>query len=246
MGYFFRSAGVDMRKLLIIKTGTTLASIRQNHGDFEDHIIDSLGIPASDVVVAPVHIDKSLPPLEDVSAVIITGSHAMVTDREAWSRRLAHWLRHVCGASVPVLGLCYGHQLIADAWGGVVDYHPRGREVGTVEIELSEAGRRDPLLGCLPEKFPGHAFHAQTVRELPPGARRLAKNAFEPHHAFVIHDNIWGVQFHPEFNAPIMLAYIEEESRSLSSEGFDVDKLKNSLLDNPYGQRLLRRFISLV
>jgi GMP synthase (glutamine-hydrolysing) len=235
-----------MRKLLIIKTGTTFPSIRQKHGDFEDYIINQIGIPASDVVTAPVFITKTLPALDDVSAVIITGSHAMVTDRENWSRRLAYWLRNVCGASVPVLGLCYGHQIIADAWGGSVDYHPGGQEVGTVEIELCEAGKRDPLLGCLPEKFLGHVFHAQTVTGLPPGASLLAKNAFEPHHAFVIHDNIWGVQFHPEFTAAVMLAYVEEESRALIQAGFAIDKLKDSLMDNSYGQRLLRRFISLV
>ncbi|WP_143122490.1 hypothetical protein [Sporomusa acidovorans] len=62
----------------------------------------------------------------------------------------------------------------------------------------------------------------------------------------VIHDNIWAVQFHPEFNAKVMLAYVEEESQALSKEGFDVDKLKNRIQDHSYGQCLLRRFISLV
>lgn len=235
-----------MRKLLIIKTGTTLESISQKHGDFEDYIINQIGVPASDVVTVPVFITKTIPPMEDISAVIITGSHAMVSDREEWSRYLAYWLRNVCGASVPVLGICYGHQIIADAWGGIVNYHPGGREVGTVDIELCEAGKRDILLSCLPERFFGHVFHAQTVIKLPPAAKLLAKNVFEPHHAFVIHDNIWGVQFHPEFSTEIMLGYVEEERRALIREGFDIDKLKNSLQDHAYGQCLLRRFISLI
>jgi GMP synthase (glutamine-hydrolysing) len=203
-------------------------------------------MPASDVIIVPVFITKTIPPMEDVSAVIITGSHAMVSDKEDWSSYLAYWLRNVCGASVPVLGICYGHQIIADAWGGIVNYHPVGREVGTVDIELCEEGKKDVLLSCLPDKFLGHVFHAQTVIKLPPAARLLAKNAFEPHHAFVIHDNIWGVQFHPEFNAGVMLSYIEEESRSLVQAGLDIDKLKKSLNDHTYGRCLLRQFISLV
>ncbi len=234
-----------MRKLLIIKTGTTLDSIRRRHGDFEDQIIASLGIPAGDAVTAPVYITKTIPPLRDVSAVIITGSHAMVTGREDWSVNLAWWLRSVCPESMPILGLCYGHQIIADAWGGTVGYHPGGREVGTVDIELCDEGRRDPLLGCLPARFPGHVFHAQTVTALPPAARLLAGNAFEPHHAFVIRDNVWGVQFHPEFTAAIMREYVDEDAPSLGEEGFDVAALKESLKEHPYGRLLLRRFISL-
>lgn len=234
-----------MRKLLIIKTGTTFASIRRRHGDFEDQIISQIGVPASDVVTAPVFLTGELPVLKDVSAVILTGSHAMVTDRESWSRRLAWWLRNVCGASRPVLGLCYGHQLLADAWGGTVAYHPGGQEVGTVDVELCKAGKRDILLSCLPERFPAHVFHAQTVAKLPPGARLLAKNCFEPHHAFVLRDHLWGVQFHPEFTADIMRLYIDEDSRELAGEGRDPAELRNSLREHPYGQVLLRRFLSL-
>ncbi|MEZ4555438.1 MAG: gamma-glutamyl-gamma-aminobutyrate hydrolase family protein [Caldilineaceae bacterium] len=50
----------------------------------------------------------------------MTGSHSMVTDRAAWSERSADWLRAVVAAEWPVLGICFGHQLLAHAWGGVV------------------------------------------------------------------------------------------------------------------------------
>ncbi|WP_054261479.1 glutamine amidotransferase [Propionispora sp. 2/2-37] len=234
-----------MRRLLIIKTGTTFASLCRQHGDFEDFIISQIGIPVKDVVVAPVYISKTIPSLRDVSAVIITGSHSMVTDRQEWSRELSNWLKNIRITSVPILGICYGHQIIADAWGGVVDYHPGGAEVGTVAIELTEAGKKDVLLRCLPERFSGHVAHAQTVITLPKNARLLAANSFEPHHAFVIHDNIWGVQFHPEFNEAVMRTYIEKERVILQQEGHDLERITYSLTDHTYGRRLLRRFITL-
>lgn len=245
LSLFFCQGGKGLRKLLIIKTGTTFASLCRQHGDFEDFIMNQIGVPASDIVVAPVYKTKTIPPLRDVSAVIITGSHSMVTDREDWSQELSRWIKNIRVTSIPILGICYGHQIIADAWGGVVDYHPGGKEVGTVDIELTETGKKDVLLGCLPERFSGHVTHAQSVIALPKDARLLAGNSFEQHHAFVIHDNIWGVQFHPEFNEEVMRAYIEKEKSTLQREGLALERIVHSVTDHAYGRRLLRRFITL-
>lgn len=240
-----------MKKLLIIKTGTTFPGIRQAHGDFEDLVINQAGLTAADALVTPVYERQALPPARDVAAVIITGSHAMVTDKDAWSIYLARWLHEERPRAVPVLGICYGHQLLAAAWGGAVDYHQRGSEVGAVDITLTDAGVDDPLLGCLPPRFIGYAAHAQTVTQLPPGARLLAYNAFEPHHAFVVDGNVWGVQFHPEFTAPVMQAYIdaERDERVLSEQ--DAAQRRETVRQQAaqteaYGRRLLRRFLALV
>ena len=203
------------------------------------------GRPASDVIVAPVYETKGLPSRKDISAVIITGSHAMVTDQDAWSLSLGAWLRRLSPKPVPVLGICYGHQLMAQAWGGSVGYHPAGREIGTVDIELTAAGRKDILLGAMPAVFPGHVTHAQTVLRLPPAARLLAGNQFEPHQAYVIGDCFWGVQFHPEFDRPVTCAYIEEQTAALIKEGRDVEKLQESVIEHDYGRELLRRFVAL-
>jgi len=234
-----------MKKLLIIKTGTTFETIYRKYGDFDDFIIHQSGIPIKDVLTLPVYQNKQLPDLEDISAIIITGSHAMVTDQEAWSQYIANWLQRAELQSIPVLGICYGHQLLATAFGGHVDYHPGGREVGTVTINLTKEGAEDPLLGSLPSHFSGHVTHAQTVRQLPPKARLLAYNDFEQHHAFVIHDSMWGVQFHPEFTEDITRAYIFEQQATLVQEGYDVTKLYHTTKKHPYGQLLLQQFLKL-
>ncbi len=234
-----------MKKLLIIKTGTTFSSIYERYGDFEDFIINQIGIPMDEVVIAPIYKTKTLPDLKDIAAIIITGSHAMVTDKEDWNLYLGNWLRGLRPGEIPILGICYGHQLIADAFGGKVGYHSCGKEVGTVRIELTDDGKTDPLLECLPTDFWGHVTHAQTVIELPKGARLLAKNSFEPHHAFVINENIWGVQFHPEFNVDIIQAYVEEQSTTLIKEGHELDRIYESIQENVYGKNILQRFIKI-
>lgn len=84
-----------MKKLLIIKTGTTYPSIRKNYGDYDDLIINQADIPPGNVIVSSVYRYKSLPDLRDVSAIIITGSHSMATDYDNWSIYLSQWLRDI-------------------------------------------------------------------------------------------------------------------------------------------------------
>jgi len=235
-----------MKKILIIKTGTTFPLIKENYGDFDDFVIRQADLQKKDVIVCSVYKDGSLPDFEEVSGVIITGSHSMVTDREPWSVAAEKYIRDLAGKSIPVLGICYGHQLICQAFGGTVGYHPKGKEVGTVNISLTEEGRKDELLGILPENFTGHVTHSQSVLKLPEGVKTLAFNDFEKHHAFVINENIWGVQFHPEFDLNVIKAYIAEQEETLIEEGYDVDSIYSSLKDHEYGKKLLKRFVELV
>jgi GMP synthase (glutamine-hydrolysing) len=235
-----------MRKVLIIKAGETFESIKKAHGDFEDYIIDDAGLSRDDVIIFPVYHAKEHPELKHISKIIITGSHSMVTDHEDWSMLLARWIKETFPVKhIDVLGICYGHQLLAHAFGGVVDYHPKGIEIGTVQVELTAEGLKDPLLGCMPKFFAGHAAHSQTVVKLPPGATLLARNSFEGHHAFVIHGNMWGVQFHPEFSAAVTLGYINELQQRLSEEKHDITAIKNSVNEHNFGRILLKNFLAL-
>jgi GMP synthase (glutamine-hydrolysing) len=231
-----------MKKLLIIKAGTTYASIRNTLGDFEDWILGRMEIPRSSVLVHPAYEKSEMPGLEGVSAVIVTGSHAMVTCGAGWIGRLSAWLRQTAATGIPLLGICFGHQLVARAFGGTVGFHPGGKELGNTLVTLTGEGREDPLFRSFPTSFPAYAAHSQTVVTLPPDAHLLAKNAFEPHHAFSIGRNIRGVQFHPEFNAEIMRGYILHARKQLEKDGHDVEEMLGAVTENPYGKILLKRF----
>jgi GMP synthase (glutamine-hydrolysing) len=138
--------------------------------------------------------------------------------------------------------VCYGHQLLAHALGGKVDYHPDGRETGTQAVTLFDSAQDDPLFSQLPKQFPAQLTHKQSVIELPPGAVLLGRSTFEPHQAFRVGKNAWGVQFHPEFNEQIMKAYLEVQYPDLETEGLDANALLSSVQPAPTASQLLRLF----
>lgn len=232
--------------LFILKVGTTFPATAAALGDFDTWTRTALGDLATPVVIWDVEDDASLPAVQACAGVIITGSHAMVTDRLAWSVAIEDWLPALVEAEVPILGVCYGHQLLAQAMGGEVGYHPQGKEVGTREIELLPACAADPLFRSLPPSFLAHTTHAQTVLHLPPGAVRLAANLHEPNHAFRLGARAWGVQFHPEYTPPIMRAYIEQQAEVLTRMGQDVARLLDDVSATPFAAEVMTRFAALV
>ena len=233
------------RPILILKTGSTHAAIRERLGDFEDWIAAGLNEGGARAITHDALAGEPPAPLDSVAGIVITGSHAMVSDREPWSEALVPWLRAAVGASVPTLGICYGHQLLAHALGGDVAHHPDGVEIGTVEVRMHSAAQDDPLLGQLPTAFNAQAVHWQSVRRLPPQAVPLASSAHEAHHAFRVGRNAWGVQFHPEFSADALRAYLDGLGPTLAREGVDAAEVAAGLKDTPEAASVLGRFAQL-
>lgn len=232
-------------RLLVIKTGRTYDSIQAQFGCFEDWIARGLGVDAARIKVVSVVAGEPLPDtLDGIAGIVITGSPAMVSDRESWSEDTARWLHErLAAAPLPTLGICYGHQLLAHAFGGEVDYNPRGREIGTIELQLHDAALDDPLLGGLPARWRAHVTHRQSALRLPANAVLLASSAQEPHHAFRLGEApVWGVQFHPEFCEGIMRAYIEVLGDAIRREGTCTDTLLAQVAPCPESGGLLRRF----
>jgi GMP synthase (glutamine-hydrolysing) len=231
--------------LVILKMGSTLPSLKSRRGDFEDWIISGTGLSRAEVTVIDVPAGDPLPPPDGEAGVIVTGSNTMVTEQKDWSERTADWLRGAVSRRLPVLGVCYGHQLLAHAHGGVVGDNPKGREFGTVEIVLEGPAHADALLGSLPRRFAAHEGHTQSVLTLPTGATRLASNQWDANQAFRIGDRAWGIQFHPEFDAQIVREYVSHYRDLLSREGQDPDSLRETAEDNPHGPEILTRFAAL-
>jgi GMP synthase (glutamine-hydrolysing) len=235
-----------MTALLVIKTGDAIPAIAAKRRDFETWIAAGAGLSLADVQVVRVFRGEALPEPETVPGVIVTGSSSMVTEREPWSENTARWLARAVALQTPVLGICYGHQLLAHALGGEVRRNPRGREIGTVDVTLSSSAKSDPLFGSFANVLHVPVAHSQSIVRLPPRASVLGTTALDPHHVVRFGSAAWGVQFHPEFDANIVRAYIDSSRDDMLSEGLDPEAIWHCVSDTADGTFVLRRFAELV
>ncbi len=234
-----------MSRLVIVKTGTTFPNTIQKYGDFEDWTCQGMGVDLSQVSLIDAQHNDSLPSVKECSGVVVTGSHLMVTDELAWIAPLVRWIRKLVNSDIPFLGICFGHQLLAESCGGSVGRHPLGKEIGTVDIDLLSESSTDRLFQDLPSQFCAHATHEETILSLPMNAACLAANSFG-NQAIRIGGCAWGVQFHPEYDTRIIKSYIEEQKQSLEAGGRNISQICRTVRDTPEAAGILKKFYNIV
>lgn len=231
--------------IIIIQTGTPPEDIRNRFGDLPDWFSKAIGIPLQDIEVVRVFEGQPLPDPDPSRLAVITGSWAMVTEKLPWSEQTAVWIRQAMAVNMPLFGVCYGHQLISYALGGEVCYLDCIRETGCLQVSLNETARDDLLVGQLPEYFPAHLTHMQTVSRLPEGAIALASSQVDNHQIVRYGPNAISTQFHPEFSVAAARAMIERRSTELDNEGRDSQSLIAGVTPTPDASGLLTRFVAL-
>ena len=156
-----------------------------------------------------------LPPHTDFDGLVVTGSRSSVYWDEDWIEPLIEYIAEAAADDVPILGVCYGHQALAEALGG--------RVAGMDDFELGyntvEQVDDDPLFKGINEEFTVFTSHGDAVIELPPGAKLIARNEYSVH-AFR-REHCWGVQFHPEYDIKTAQDIAESKRERLGDEQVD-------------------------
>jgi GMP synthase (glutamine-hydrolysing) len=226
----------------ILVAGQTLPDIMRRRGDFERFIRTRAGASSARWATYDLRDAAPLPGPRHADAFIVTGSSSSVTERAPWMLRAEELLRDIVAARTPLLGICFGHQMIAQALGGEVRRNPFGREIGTVRLARTAD---DPLFAGTPRAFDVHETHVDAVTRLPAGAELLATTTRDPVAAFRVGARVHGVQFHPEMDADIIRGYVAARAPIIREEGGEPEAILAGIHDGTRGHDVLGNFVRL-
>lgn len=197
-----------------------------------------------------VHVEvPTMALLDGVDAVVIGGSGYSVFEETPHQDAAKAVVLEADRRGIPILGVCFGAQLLAKTFGGKVERDADNMEVGTYMMRRTDDGSIDALFADMPDKFAAQCAHQDRVTEVPPGSVILAKSDKCPVQAFAIPGrDIYAVQFHPEVTKTGFLERIERDKQSsmpmphppgvcyATVDPYDVE-------ESPQAFALVRRFV---
>ena len=233
-----------MPKITIIETGVISPANRARHGSFPQMFERLIGAADTSASFATVRLmdGEALPDPAGLEAILLTGSPAGVYDDLDWIAPLERFVRAAYETRTPMAGICFGHQLIAQALGGTVRKSEKGWGLGRHVYDVV------PGNGVIDgERIAIAASHQDQVIEPPAGATTIFHSEFTPH-AGLLYANgaTFSVQPHPEFTAAFADVCCEKAGQA-SAPAALVATAKASLehpLDNADLGRAIARFLA--
>lgn len=149
-------------------------------------------------------VDREFPDTYEFDAIVITGSRSSVYWDEPWIEATRQWVAGALERDLPALGICWGHQLLADVLGGTVE--PMGEyELGYRSVRHGDS----TIFDGVPEEFTVFTTHSDAVTELPEGAELIAENDYGIHG--FRYEQVYGIQSHPEYDPKTAEAVVREK-----------------------------------
>ncbi|MFC1639044.1 type 1 glutamine amidotransferase [Patescibacteria group bacterium] len=196
------------------------------------------------LIAEPVTVGQ----LDGIESLIVGGSgdHSVVRGFPNMDS-LPAVLEEARRRGLPILGNCFGAQIMAHVFGGSVVDDYENEEIGTYEIEKTAAAADDPLFGPLPERFLAMEGHHNRADRLPPDAVLLARSELCEAQAFRLGDEPhYAIQFHPELDQERFLWRLDYYRASYAAKAEEFDRIAAGLKDTPEATSLLKRWLDVI
>lgn len=192
-------------KIGILQTGHSPEGLIAEYGDYGEMFVRLLGGNGFDFQIFSV-VDMEIPTsITQADAWLITGSRFGAYDDLPWIAPLEDFVRAVITAKIPMLGICFGHQIVAQALGGTVQKYSGGWSVGATQYALRGSETTVTL----------NAWHQDQVTKLPDSAQIEASSQFCENAIVTYGDDVLTIQAHPEFGAGFVQGLIEKRGRGV-------------------------------
>jgi GMP synthase-like glutamine amidotransferase len=216
-------------KIGILQTDSVRPELIDKFGDYPDMFrslfrkVD----PALSFETYDVQHGKYPSTIHDCDGYVTTGSKASVYDDETWIKALLHYIIQLNKNNKKLLAICFGNQLVAEAFGGKTEKSPKGWGVGVHTVNIHA---RKPWMQPEQETFNIVVSHQDQVTQLPVNAELIAGNTFCPNSMFQLGDNILTIQGHPEFSKPYAKTMMQYRADKIGQNMFKdgIDSLKKS------------------
>ena len=193
-------------KIGILQTGHSPEDFREQLGDYGEMFTKLLDGHDFDFQIWSV-VDGVLPEgVSEADGWLITGSKHGAYEDHDWIPLLEDFIRETYADGRPMIGVCFGHQVIAQALGGKVEKFTGGWSIGRTEYDMDG------------DKLALNAWHQDQVVELPEGAKVVASSDFCPYAALAYDNRIWTVQPHPEFGHDFIDGLIKTRGKGVVPE----------------------------
>jgi GMP synthase (glutamine-hydrolysing) len=206
-------------------------------------VVDAMQLKRDDYIIWKPQRERR-PENDHIEKVVIAGSLSSVYHSDYWIQVLAAKVKEWAKRRIPMLGVCFGHQLIAQALGGAVEKNPNGWEVGRSPVQLTKAGKEDYLFKSLPSEFHTMQIHRDIVTKLPPKAECLALSPMTDIQAFRIGDHIRSIQFHPEFSPYQMQDILAFFHNTFLLENLPIKEIESGLTHCPESAVVFENFMN--
>lgn len=185
----------------ILQADSVLEDLQPRFGDYPTMFEDLFRAEDPSMRFTTYHVQHSLPENLECDAYLITGCKLSVYDDLPWIRELAEFVAKAIAAKKKILGICFGHQLIAHFFGGHVGPADVGWAVGVQTSDVVQTKIWMQSTRGLTTKLHLVSSHKDQVQQLPDGAEIFASSDFCPVSGFTLGDEVLTIQGHPELSA---------------------------------------------